>query len=269
MSAFTAFSRVTLESLWCKRVCYDLQCFPTPHTPPQTFPTSTPLSADLTHEPAHKPTGTDITPTSDQSLTSTTIRAAAATHSLLALWSSCQMWSLSGSPQPGCKPLQKPPMAAPQPPPLRLVFLYLVPQDTLARGTREWPSLVSSFCHRSSPSLCIHPSLGNEALLQGIKPAGHTWFPQRAGATKQGDSGTELHRYPPSGDSCASSGYGPSRSDAASAQAAAVKPWSFCGMKSQLPCCCALAPFQLHISSLFCRRLEFGDCFVLLLFGSK
>lgn len=34
-------------------------------------------------------------------------------------------------------------------------------------------------------------------------------------------------------------------------------------MKSQLPRWCALAPFQLHTSSLSCRGLEFGSCFSL------
>lgn len=114
MSAFTAFSRVTLESCWCKRVCYDLQCFPSPpHTPPQPLPTSTPLIADLTQELAHNPQVQTSLPASDLSQTSTTIRAAATTHSPQALWSSCQMWGLSGSAPLGCKTLQKAPIAVP------------------------------------------------------------------------------------------------------------------------------------------------------------
>lgn len=85
---------------------------------------------------------------------------------------------------------------------------------------------------------------------------------------KARDSGTESHGHPLR-DSSASSGWAPGQNDAASAQSAAVKPRSFCWMKSQLPCWCALAPFQLHRSSLSCRGLQLGGCFLLAWIGLK
>lgn len=55
------------------------------------------------------------------------------------------------------------------PPPLRLVFPHLVPQHTLAQDRREWPSLDTSLCHRSSPSLCSSPFPWKLGITPGNK----------------------------------------------------------------------------------------------------
>lgn len=205
--------------------------------------------------------------------TSTTPHAAAATHPW-SLWSLRQTWSLR-IPTIRLQTALNPPTAVPSHLTSGSFSCTSSPRtpDCHSSTTRGMALLGDiSFYYQYSPFPCTSSLPWKLGIIPRNKKYFKTWraylVSSEGWSYKARDSGTESHGHP-FRDFSASTGWAPGWNDAASAQSAAVKCRSFCWMKSQLPCWCALAPFQLQTSSLSCRGLQLGGCFLLAWLGLK